>query len=142
MPHVISFTTETGQTVFVEAVNRTSSLVVESQSQINPATGELDALFETSTSELVTRSLASDVAAKASESFEAALSAVSSTLESVYAVVEKVTAPIDEIQVQFGLKLTAGAHAIVSAGTEANFQFTVTWKPHSTSGSTPTANQK
>ena len=137
MPHVISFKTETGQNVFVEAVNPPNSLVVESQSRVDPAPGELDALFETSTSGVVTRGLVSDVAAKATESFEAALSAVSSTLESVYAVVEKVTVPIDQVQVQFGLKLTAGANAIVSAGSEANFQFTVTWKPHNSSQTTP-----
>lgn len=67
---------------------------------------------------------------KAKQSFETALGHV---MPVASAALERIrtglTAPADEVELKFGVKLTAEAGAIISSvGGEVNFEITLTWK--------------
>ena len=66
---------------------------------------------------------------KAQTTFEEALSKVRPAAETVLHQLRKIHQSLDEIQVKFGLKLSAEAGAfIAAAGMEANYKITLTWK--------------
>lgn len=70
---------------------------------------------------------AEDVAEKAKQTFEQALDRVKPAVDAVMSRLR--TLQPDEVDVEFGIKLNTKAGAfIASAGTEANFKVTLTWK--------------
>lgn len=70
-----------------------------------------------------------DQPVKATRKFEAALEQVKPVAEKVLETLRGLANPPNEIDVQFGIKLSAKAGAIIaSADTEANFTVTLTWK--------------
>jgi hypothetical protein len=89
----------------------------------------LDARLSQSDANDVNRGFVGTLTENAKATFEDAMSSVTPMLETIQRSLSRVSHDLDSIEVEFGLKLTAGAHAIVSAGTEANFQFRVSWKP-------------
>jgi len=71
-----------------------------------------------------------EIAARASQTFEAALERIQPAAGAIIAKLRGLAIPPDEFGVEFGLKLSAEAGAFsASAGTEANFKVKLTWKP-------------
>jgi hypothetical protein len=70
-----------------------------------------------------------EVAAKAMQSFEAALAKVRPAAEGIIANLRSIGVPPAEIEVEFSIKLSAGAGAfIASAGGEANYRVHLKWQ--------------
>ena len=67
--------------------------------------------------------------AKANQTFEKALDKIKPTANAVISKLRDLTHSPDEITVEFGLKLSAEAGAVLAAaGIEANYKVTLTWK--------------
>ncbi|MFQ5793665.1 MAG: CU044_2847 family protein [Candidatus Bipolaricaulia bacterium] len=70
-----------------------------------------------------------EIAAKASQTFEDALERIKPAASAIIAKLRDLSESPDEVDVEFGLKLSADLGAfIASAGAEANFNVTLTWK--------------
>jgi hypothetical protein len=70
-----------------------------------------------------------EVSERAQQTFEVALSKIRPIAENVIATLRGMKESPDEIGVDFGLKLNAGAGiCIASVSTEANFQVSLIWK--------------
>ncbi len=70
-----------------------------------------------------------EMMAKASQTFDEALDKIRPAADILVAKLRGLTDPPDEMAVQFGLKLSAEAGAVVAAaGVEANYTVTLTWK--------------
>lgn len=70
-----------------------------------------------------------EVAERAKETFEAALERIRPAAATIIGKLRDLVDPPDEIEVEFGIKLTAEAGAVLaSAGVEANYRVTLTWK--------------
>ncbi len=70
-----------------------------------------------------------EVVAKASQTFEEALDKIRPAAGVLVAKLRGLSDPPDEMTVQFGLKLSAEAGAVVAAaGAEANYSVTLTWR--------------
>jgi hypothetical protein len=70
-----------------------------------------------------------EIAAKAAETFEAAVEKVKPAAAAIISKLRGLSEPADEIAVEFGLKLSADAGAIIaSTGAEANFKVALVWK--------------
>jgi len=70
-----------------------------------------------------------EIAAKATQTFEAALEKVKPAAAAIISKLRDLADPPDEMEVEFGLKLSADAGAfLASAGAEANYTVTLTWK--------------
>ena len=70
-----------------------------------------------------------DTIQKAGQTFEAALDKVKPAAAAIIAKLRSLHDAPDEVEVQFGLKLSADAGAFVaSAGVEANYTVTLKWK--------------
>jgi hypothetical protein len=70
-----------------------------------------------------------EIAVKASQTFESALERIKPAAGAIIAVLRALGDPPDQVGVEFGLKLSAESGAfIASAGVEANFKVTLTWK--------------
>lgn len=70
-----------------------------------------------------------DVIQKAEHTFEEALEKIRPVAESIIKTMHKLSERPDEIDVTFGLKLSAAAGAfIASAGAEANYEVTLIWR--------------
>lgn len=66
---------------------------------------------------------------QARQSFEAALEKIRPAAQAIIAKLRALHAPPDEIEVEFGLKMSAEAGAFVAAASaEANYKVTLTWK--------------
>ncbi len=66
---------------------------------------------------------------KANQSFEAALDKVKPTANAVISKLRDLYDPPDEISVEFGLKLSAKAGAVLAAASvEANYKVTLKWQ--------------
>lgn len=66
---------------------------------------------------------------RAGQTFEAALDKIRPAAQAVIAKLRALHDPPDQITVEFGLKLSAEAGAIIAAATtEANYKVTLTWK--------------
>ena len=102
MKHLIEYDLEGGGSIFVEVEeSRVGGIVQASKGEI---------------------------AAKASQTFEAAIDAVKPAILSVVTKLKEISTP-GQIAVEFGLKLGAKAGAIFSsADAEATFKITLTWK--------------
>jgi len=69
-----------------------------------------------------------EVVARAAQSFEAALGNIKPAASAIIAKLRSLSDAPDEVQVEFGLKLSAEAGAIVAAaGAEANYTVTLKW---------------
>lgn len=77
----------------------------------------------------VTRGIgAQSIATRASQTFEDAISHVQPAAEAIVAQLRNLATAPDEVQVEFGLTLSAAAGAfIAAAGTAANFKISLTW---------------
>ena len=70
-----------------------------------------------------------EIAAKASETFEAALERIKPAAGAIIAKLRSLGDSPDEIEVEFGLKLSAQAGAFVaSVGGEAHYKVTLKWR--------------
>ena len=77
-----------------------------------------------------------DIATKATQTFEEALEKIRPAAVAIIAKLQGLRVPPDQVGLEFGIKLTADAKAyIASAGTEANFKVTLTWKREAKDGS-------
>lgn len=72
---------------------------------------------------------ASEMVEKARDTFEAALARIRPAAEGIIANLQALSVKPDTVAVEFGLKLSASAGAVIaSAATEANFKINLTWK--------------
>lgn len=70
-----------------------------------------------------------DLPSRASQTFEAALERVRPAAQAVIQKLRSLHDAPDEIEVEFGLKLSAEAGAVIAAGgVEANYKVTLKWK--------------
>ena len=72
---------------------------------------------------------AGEVVAKAKQTFEDAMENIKPAANVIITKLREITDPPDEIEVEFGIKLSASAGAIVTnASVEANYKINLTWK--------------
>jgi hypothetical protein len=84
---------------------------------------------EPETGGVVRASRGSDTIAKAQKTFEEAMDKVKPAASTIIAKIRSLSDAPDEVEVQFGLKLSADAGAFVaSASLEANYTVTLKWK--------------
>jgi hypothetical protein len=78
----------------------------------------------------VTRGLkGAEVAERARQTFEEAISRIQPAVQGVIAQLHSLTEAPDEVHVEFGLNLHAEAGAFIAAvGTSANFTVALTWR--------------
>ncbi len=77
---------------------------------------------------MVPAARAGDMAAKATQTLQEALEQIKPGAEAVVTKLREMSTRPDEMEVTFGLKLSAGAGAfIASASTEANFTVRLAW---------------
>lgn len=70
-----------------------------------------------------------EVIERATQSFEDALEKVKPAAGVIIAKLKELKPPPDQIGLEFGIKFSARAGAVIaSAGAEANFKVTLTWK--------------
>lgn len=70
-----------------------------------------------------------EVVARAGQTFESAMDRIKPAARVVIAKLRSLSDPPDEIEIEFGLKMSAEAGAIVAvAGAEANYKVTLIWK--------------
>ena len=73
-----------------------------------------------------------EIAGKATQTFEEALSQIRPVATAVIQELRSIAEPPDEIGVEFGITMNAKAGAFVaSAGVEANFKVSLSWKTQS-----------
>ena len=104
MKHIVEFPLQEGGFIFVE---------------VESATG----------SSLVPAATPGEVAGRVSQTFEAALAKAKPAAAAMIAELRDLVDPPDEVEMEFGIKLSADAGAfLASAGAEANYKITLTWK--------------
>lgn len=65
---------------------------------------------------------------KSTQSFESAFKSVKPIANAVLNKVNSLNQPADEVEVKFGIKITAGFEAIVASGnSEVNYEITLKW---------------
>ena len=70
-----------------------------------------------------------EIVEKAQQSFEATLALLQPSTDAIIGKLRSLSARPDEVEVKFGLKLTATAGALIAAAaTEAQFEIRLTWK--------------
>lgn len=70
-----------------------------------------------------------EIAARAGQTFETALERLKPPTTAIIAKLRSLNDPPDEMEVEFGLKMTAEAGAVIAAtGIEANYKVTLKWK--------------
>ncbi len=70
-----------------------------------------------------------ETVATATATFESALQTVRSAAEGILHQLRSLAEPPDEVEVEFGVKMSAETGAIIAkASTEANFKINLTWK--------------
>ena len=104
MKRAMEFATESGETVLVEVDDRAGA-----EGAMRGTRG-------------------GDIAGKAARTFEQALAGIKPAAEAVVSAVGALSEKPDEVQVTFGLKLTATVAMIASTGAEGNFEVTLSWK--------------
>lgn len=111
MPHLIEFPLEGGGSVVVEVTE--------------PVEGMIPAATP------------GEVVAKADQTFEAALDRVRPAAQAILRKLRSLEEPPDQVQVEFSIKMNLKAGAVVaSAGAEANYKVTLTWKQQKSPTST------
>lgn len=107
---LVTYTTDEGEEVTI---------------QVPDATGSPD---------LVTRgwpgtTSAADTAQRAEQGLDGALARIQPAVRTLIAQLRAQTDNPDEIQVEFGIQLSIGFGAFISAGTTSNFRVLMTWHP-------------
>jgi hypothetical protein len=69
-----------------------------------------------------------DVVVRAEQGLDGALSRIQPAVRSLVSQLKAGTGAPDEFQVEFGIALSAGVGAFISAGTTANFRVLMTWR--------------
>jgi hypothetical protein len=70
-----------------------------------------------------------EIAERALQTFETALQKIQPAAIVIIDHLRKLSDPPDQVNVEFGVKLSAGAGAVLaSAGAEANYKVTLSWK--------------
>jgi hypothetical protein len=65
---------------------------------------------------------------KSTQSFEAAFKSVKPIANAILSKVQSLNQPADEVEVKFGIKITAGLEAIVASGnSEVNYEIKLKW---------------
>ncbi|NES06555.1 MAG: hypothetical protein F6K22_29310 [Okeania sp. SIO2F4] len=69
-----------------------------------------------------------DVARKANKSFDAAMEKIKPVANTIIKKVRSMNEPADEVEVKFGIKLSAEMGAIIASGeAEVNYEITLKW---------------
>lgn len=89
-----------------------------------------------SSSELVTRGWGGggDTVQRAEQGLDGALSRVQPAVRTLLGQLRSQTDEPDEIQIEFGIQLSVGVGAFISAGTSSNFRVLMTWTRGSHAG--------
>lgn len=70
-----------------------------------------------------------EMAVKAQQTFDRALENVKPIASTIIGKLRELNQPADEVEVKFGIKLTAEAGAVIAmAGAEVNYEITLKWK--------------
>ncbi len=73
--------------------------------------------------------ISNEVAQKAKQSFECAISTIQPVANAIITKVRSLNQPADEVEVKFGLKMSAELGAIIASGNaEGNYEITLKWK--------------
>ena len=73
-----------------------------------------------------------EVVQKATQTFESALENVKPIANAILAKVRNLSQPADEVEVKFGIKISAELGAVVASGSgEVNYEITLKWKRES-----------
>jgi hypothetical protein len=81
--------------------------------------------------------LGDEIAEKAQKTFESALSTIKPVASTIINKVRSLNEPANEVEVKFGIKMTAGLGAVVASGNaEVNYEITLKWKQQSKDGGT------
>lgn len=108
MHRLVSFSLEDNQVIWIEV----NEIGVPTE-----AVGESEA------------SRASEIAAKATQTFQEAIETVKPAIDVLIKVLDKISDKPDEIGVEFGINVNGSVGAIIAAsGVEANFKVTLNWK--------------
>ncbi len=82
--------------------------------------------------------LTDEVAQKAQKHFEEALDNIKPVASAIVKKLQSLSEPAEEVEVKFGIKMTAGLGAVIASGSaEVNYEITLKWKRESKDGSTP-----
>lgn len=75
---------------------------------------------------------------KATQTFEAALETVKPIANAIITKIGSIKQPADEVEVKFGIKISAQLGAVVASGnSEVNYEITLKWTRDSQNGSAP-----
>ena len=103
MKKIVEFTLESGDSVLIEV------------DQSNDRIGVTDGIAE-----------------KANKTFESALNTVKPIANAIMDKILELNQPASEVEVRFGIKMTAGLGAIVASGSaDINYEITLKWKQES-----------
>lgn len=73
--------------------------------------------------------ISDEIAQKAKQSFESAIGKIQPVANAIIAKVHSLNEPADEVEVKFGLKMSAELGAIIASGNaEGNYEITLKWK--------------
>lgn len=104
MKHLVEFSLENGDSITVEVEE---SLPVTTDDRIG---------------------IGDQMAYKAKQSFEAALSKIEPVANTIITKMQHLNQPADEVEVKFGLKMSAELGAVVASGNaEVNYEITLKW---------------
>jgi hypothetical protein len=81
--------------------------------------------------------LGDEIVEKAQKTFESALNTIKPVASTIINKVRSLNEPASEIEVKFGIKMTAGLGAVIASGNgEVNYEITLKWKQESKNGGT------
>ncbi|WP_293338114.1 CU044_2847 family protein [Microcoleus sp. CAWBG58] len=81
--------------------------------------------------------LGNKVTKTAQKTFESALDKIKPVANAILTKVRSLNEPADEVEVKFGIKMSAELGAVVASGsTEVNYEITLKWKKESNNGFT------
>ncbi len=76
--------------------------------------------------------LRDELAQKAQQTFESALEKVNPVANAIISKVSSLKQPVDEVEVKFGIKMSAELGAVIASGTgEVNYEITLKWNRNS-----------
>ncbi len=82
--------------------------------------------------------LRDEVAQTAQKTFESALDTVKPLANAIMTKVRSLNQPADEVEVKFGVKMSAELGAVIASGNaEVNYEITLKWKRESHNGGNP-----
>ena len=82
--------------------------------------------------------LGDEIIEKAQKTFESALNTIKPVASTILNKVRSLNEPANEVEVKFGIKMTAGLGAVIASGNgEVNYEITLKWKQEFKDGGTP-----